>query len=267
MVYTQRMPCSTVRLSGLDKALLWSALVHLVVLSAVFALSPERPPVSARAAERLVVREVTLAAPAEVPAPKPVDPTRPAPAQPTISASSPPPPAPRPVPPALEPPNYPRSRPRPAPATPAQPDLAATSAQPDPPLEPSSPAPTAPPEDEDSWWVPPADWRKTPVATETPAADRLPRGAGGGGGSAEAMPVSTPPIRVPSGYTSVEESLLVRFAVEPDGQVFVELVRGSGDARLDQLALETLRQWKWRPATRDGETVSSRVEVEVELLR
>lgn len=45
------------------------------------------------------------------------------------------------------------------------------------------------------------------------------------------------------------KELTVRFDVSPNGRFKVRLVEGTGDAELDGIALETLRQWRWRPKT------------------
>ncbi|WP_028917685.1 energy transducer TonB [Pseudoxanthomonas sp. J35] len=43
----------------------------------------------------------------------------------------------------------------------------------------------------------------------------------------------------------------------------VDLIRSSGNAQLDQLAQETVRTWKFRPATRAGQPVAQKIQVPV----
>ena len=58
----------------------------------------------------------------------------------------------------------------------------------------------------------------------------------------------------------------VRFDVAPDGSCQAELLTSTGNAELDSLTLATLRQWRWEPALRNGEPVSSVEYLRVEFL-
>lgn len=55
-----------------------------------------------------------------------------------------------------------------------------------------------------------------------------------------------------------------RFYIAPDGTAQVTLLTGSGSLELDQLTLETLRQWRWKPALRDGIPVPSTEQLKIE---
>ena len=61
---------------------------------------------------------------------------------------------------------------------------------------------------------------------------------------------------------------IAKFLVKATGKTSVELVTSSGCAEVDDMALVTLRRWKFKPATLDGQAVDSsrkiRVEFEVE---
>ena len=61
---------------------------------------------------------------------------------------------------------------------------------------------------------------------------------------------------------------LAKFIINPDGKTSVKLLSSTGNEELDEIALKTLKTWKFRPATLNGEPVSStrriRVEFEVE---
>lgn len=46
-----------------------------------------------------------------------------------------------------------------------------------------------------------------------------------------------------------EQWLTVQFDVAPNGRFRVALLEGTGDPALDALALDILRQWRWKPKT------------------
>ena len=53
--------------------------------------------------------------------------------------------------------------------------------------------------------------------------------------------------------------------VGPDGKpVAVRIVMPTGIDELDRVALDTARQWKFRPATRDGQPVEGKVRMHIE---
>jgi TonB family protein len=53
------------------------------------------------------------------------------------------------------------------------------------------------------------------------------------------------------------------FTVAPDGSVRDPVVTKSLDKGLDKRALETVQEWKFQPATKDGQAVTVRIEAEV----
>lgn len=59
-----------------------------------------------------------------------------------------------------------------------------------------------------------------------------------------------------------------RFTILEDGKHTVKLLASSGVAEVDEIALSTLKRWKFKPATMNGKAVESsrkiRVEFEVE---
>ena len=67
---------------------------------------------------------------------------------------------------------------------------------------------------------------------------------------------------------SLKTFVSARFEIAADGSCTVILVSSSGDATLDQLTLQTLQQWKWQPATQNGQPIPSsrrvRIDFEVE---
>lgn len=56
---------------------------------------------------------------------------------------------------------------------------------------------------------------------------------------------------------------LARFTIHPDGTVDVVLVRPTQNPRLNQLLLETLRNWRFFPAMKDGRPVESEQDIRV----
>jgi TonB family protein len=67
------------------------------------------------------------------------------------------------------------------------------------------------------------------------------------------------PRRVPERLKSEEfrASVSVRVSIDESGNALSTLRRGSGNALVDAWILETLESWKWKPALRDGEPISS----------
>ena len=56
----------------------------------------------------------------------------------------------------------------------------------------------------------------------------------------------------------------IRVTVAVDGSVErLELADGSGNRDLDRAALETVRRWRFQPATRNGRPVSAEVVVPI----
>ena len=54
-----------------------------------------------------------------------------------------------------------------------------------------------------------------------------------------------------------KKEVMVRFDLSPNGRFKVMLLEGTGDPELDQIALETLRQWRWSPKTVSRRPVGS----------
>lgn len=62
----------------------------------------------------------------------------------------------------------------------------------------------------------------------------------------------------------MEGEVLLRTRVLPNGRCDeFELVQSSGYALLDRAAMEAVRKWRFRPARRGDEQVSSRIEIPV----
>lgn len=56
---------------------------------------------------------------------------------------------------------------------------------------------------------------------------------------------------------------VARFAVHSDGSFDVELVKPTQNPRLNQILLETLRKWRFFPATENGRPIESHQDVRV----
>lgn len=64
---------------------------------------------------------------------------------------------------------------------------------------------------------------------------------------------------------ALEATVVAEFEIGPDGvPASVALTRRSGNAELDQIALETARKWRFKPASLDGKGVASRVRLKME---
>jgi protein TonB len=56
---------------------------------------------------------------------------------------------------------------------------------------------------------------------------------------------------------------VARFRVSPEGNVNVTLIQPTPNPRLNQILLDTLKQWKFFPAMKDGVAVNSEFEVRI----
>jgi protein TonB len=54
-----------------------------------------------------------------------------------------------------------------------------------------------------------------------------------------------------------QRSVRVRFSIGPDGSFEVALRGSSGNGQIDDAVLSAARRWRWKPALRNGEAVSS----------
>ncbi len=76
-------------------------------------------------------------------------------------------------------------------------------------------------------------------------------------------PDPTPPdgVRLPMNLTTVLEVL-----VGTDGKVYDPIVQGSAGKKFDREALRTALQWRFRPATCDGQPVAVHIDIQMHLL-
>ena len=82
-----------------------------------------------------------------------------------------------------------------------------------------------------------------------------------------AVPVSQPKPVLPDdiNFDDIPSSFFGLFTIRPDGTADVKMVSSSGNSRVDQIALNAARQWKFRPATLNGKPVQSYERLEVEV--
>ena len=57
---------------------------------------------------------------------------------------------------------------------------------------------------------------------------------------------------------------IAKFLVAPSGKTSVQLISTSGSEEVDELTLETLRRWKFKPATLDGAPIEGSKKVQIE---
>lgn len=86
----------------------------------------------------------------------------------------------------------------------------------------------------------------------------------------DALPVECPHPEIPPllHEECYKSSCLARFCINCEGTHEVTLVSSSGNDEVDEIALKTLRRWKFKPAMLNGKPVQSvrkiKVEFEVE---
>lgn len=99
-------------------------------------------------------------------------------------------------------------------------------------------------------------------ATATPASSDPPSAASG---DTTARPVIQPLPVLPEDLReyAYQAVALARFTIHPDGSVDVTLVRPTQNPRLNQLLLETLRNWHFFPAMKEGHPVESEQDIRV----
>jgi len=110
----------------------------------------------------------------------------------------------------------------------------------------------------------------TRAAEPTPPAPSSGMGSGtatGDGNDAQnvtpAFPVFSPkpPVKDRSLLPAAEQQIVVDVSLSADGQVLAEtLVKGMGSA-LDQIVLDTVKTWRFQPATVNGNPVASEAEL------
>jgi periplasmic protein TonB len=88
-------------------------------------------------------------------------------------------------------------------------------------------------------------------------------GGGFGNGGSGPRPVYAPVPSIPDDLRDevMQATAVVRFHVSRDGQASVALVTSTDYSELDDLILETLRQWRFAPAVHNGVKIDSDAEI------
>lgn len=83
----------------------------------------------------------------------------------------------------------------------------------------------------------------------------------------EAKPHFSPEPEIPSSMQeeSFQRACLARFHIDQTGKPEVKLLSTSGSDEVDEIVLETLKRWRFSPATLDGKPVESTRRIKVEL--
>lgn len=113
---------------------------------------------------------------------------------------------------------------------------------------PVTPAP--PPKPKEETPAPPPPVKKEPVFT-----------------TAEPIPSQSPKPAIPDDLRSdaLDKTVVAEFTVGPDGTPSnVKITQSTGNDALDRIALDTAKQWRFKPATRDGQPIESRVRLHIE---
>jgi protein TonB len=127
---------------------------------------------------------------------------------------------------------------------------------PPPPVEPApKSAPPPPPEPAPKPVEKPVE-KPAPKEKEKPAPPPPPKPKGP---TRDAEPTNTVKPDIPDELKDQEfkSFVRVRVRISGDGDATPELRTSSGNAEIDRRVLEALRRWRWKPALRDGEPVSS----------
>ncbi|HMB33575.1 MAG TPA: energy transducer TonB [Methylomirabilota bacterium] len=64
----------------------------------------------------------------------------------------------------------------------------------------------------------------------------------------------------------IDTVALARFRVAEDGTAEVELIEPTSDPDLNRALLDSLKRWRFFPATRDGKPVPSSVDIRIPVL-
>jgi protein TonB len=83
---------------------------------------------------------------------------------------------------------------------------------------------------------------------------------------AEAEVLSAPHPEIPSSLheNCFKSCCIARFLIGTNGKASVKLISSSGNEEVDDIALKTLQQWKFKPATIDGKPIESARKIRVE---
>lgn len=144
-------------------------------------------------------------------------------------------------------------------ATPGQVAAPQSSQAPAPPAPAVAPQP-APPRPAQAPTAPPAPAPAPhPTPAPAPPAPHVPV-------IVAAQPVDRPQPSIPDDLleTDLDTTFMALFSIKADGAATVSTVKSTGNAVLDQRALDAARKWTFRPATRDGQPVDSYLRLQID---
>ena len=170
----------------------------------------------------------------------------------------------------------PSARPAPPEQRPSPPPKRATDASP-PPTAPAPaasvprieapPAPTPPVSEEPLTPAPPATVTAPPPAPAAPPAPspRGPQDGVGGTDRMSARAIYKPMPEIPEALRrrTLDLVAVARFRVEASGKAQVELIEPTPDPDLNHALLDSLRRWRFFPATQAGRPVASTIEIRI----
>lgn len=82
----------------------------------------------------------------------------------------------------------------------------------------------------------------------------------------DALALECPQPELPAEHSESGGSMscVARFTIEVDGKFSVRLLNSTGSQDVDDLALATLKKWKFKPAQLDGKPVKSSRKIKIE---
>lgn len=82
----------------------------------------------------------------------------------------------------------------------------------------------------------------------------------------DALALEAPQPELPAEHTeqSCKKSCCARFTIEDTGKFEVKLVSSTGSQEVDDVALATLKKWKFKPAQLNGKPVKSSRKIKIE---
>jgi len=79
-------------------------------------------------------------------------------------------------------------------------------------------------------------------------------------------PIFNPEPKIPAQLheNCFKSCCIAKFLVSANGKTDVKLLSSSGSSEIDEITLQTLRTWKFKPATLDGEPIEGVRKIQVE---
>jgi protein TonB len=104
-------------------------------------------------------------------------------------------------------------------------------------------------------------------ASPQTASTQSPSDASSGAGQMGARALYQPLPKIPDELRdqAIKTAAMARFHINADGTVSVELIKATSDPRINQIILNTLKTWKFFPATQDGKPVQSTQDIRVKI--